>query len=206
MRSGVACCRAMFSGTAIWPATSLDGTVLADVYFDACRIDAFELTGTTRVSGSKLAHCTIQSVARESGGIRTFDPDLIQKLLTHAGFDFSDGTSPVDTPALENDEEIELVERLLRTLFRATQVSEETLRKRFGTRANRFMEHVLPELLHVRFLDEVVNAGGGQGRRFKLAVPMQIAEEALASSAGGFRRFVAAIQARSDRARGSGIP
>jgi hypothetical protein len=189
-----------------FPSTSLDGTVLIGVRFEHCRLDSLELTSTTRIERTRLLGCTIQSVAREVGDIRTFDPDLIYKLLSHAGFGFDEDVEAKEVPAPEYDQEIELIQRLLRTLFRATQVSEETLRKRFGTRGNQFMEDVLPELLRVRFLDETVYAGGGQGRRFKLAIPMQAAEEALALSVGGFQRFLSIAQARADRGRSAGSP
>jgi hypothetical protein len=121
----------------------------------------------------------------------------ITTLLQQAGFTLGDQHAERAAPIrVDLDDETELVERLLRTLLRSTQVNEETLRRRFGRRANRFFDDVLPALLRVGALEEIPYLGSGQGRRFRLAIPMTMCEEALADSGGRFDRFLGAVENR----------
>ena len=102
----------------------------------------------------------------------------------------------------EPDEELWLVERVMRIFLRANQVNEDVIRMKLGVRASQFFDDVLPKLLRAGMFEVIPYLGSGNQRRFKMRVQVQKLHHALADCGGEFERF----WAWSRRRRGLQLP
>jgi hypothetical protein len=177
--------------------TSLFETRLHNCRFIHCRFERLEVSADTRVDAT-LQDCSCGSLLRLERDDQLFDPGQILSALQHYGFRVvSTQGAEVPTDEPEPDDEIVLLQRVLRMFLRGTQLNESFLRTKLGSRGTHFVDHVLPEeLIRAGVLEEVGYKGAGTDRRYKIRVPMTAIQEALTKSRGDFAEFLAAISAR----------
>jgi hypothetical protein len=130
-----------------------------------------------------------------------FDPQRIANWVARIGL--TAGAAPATPPtpptppeAFEADAELGFVEKCLHLFMRATELNEQSMRKRFGTRAAKFFDDVLPQLLSHGVIKRVQYSGSGQQQRFELGGPLQQFTDVLAKSEGRFTKFLAEWDAR----------
>jgi hypothetical protein len=173
--------------------SSLAGTRLANCLFRNCRFERLEIYADTQVA-SVLEECSIATVARPDRDEQIFDPVQIRAALSTAGFTLTNARHealPLD--GREPDEELWLVERVMRIFLRANQVNEDVIRMKLGVKASQFFDDVLPNLLRAGMLEVIPYLGSGNQRRFKMRVHMQKLHDALAECGGEFEKFLGLV-------------
>ena len=179
-------------------ATSLAQTVLCNCRFVNCNFERLEIDGSEKVSQSSFDNeCRVNSVVRVDAGdqIAQFDPEQIERELRRVGFEIGFGAA-TDAEPLEQDpdDDLRIVQRVLRAFLRANALNESTIQTRLGVNANHFFRSLLPQLQHAGVLENVQYLGHGDQRRWKLAAPMTRIEEAMSAAGGEFDRFVQAFR------------
>jgi hypothetical protein len=205
----------------VLPADSLTGRRLTDVRIEncyiyrtrvaagtltnsrlaSCSIERLDLDGERALERTSLIDCTVGAVSRSASDHPVFNPDEVRAVLLSAGAILPD-TAPTGPPPDEAgpyDEDLALSEKVFYKFLRATQLNEGVVRQSLGTRANRFIDDVLPHLVRVGVVDEVQYVGSGKQRRFRLALPLREVQDACAHSKGSFNQFL--VNAASRRAR-----
>ena len=171
-------------------ASSLAGAHLNDCVFQNCRFERLELYADTHII-AVLQECEVGMLVRVDRDEQIFDPVQIYAALAQAGFDVRGrDQESLSLGQAESDEELWLVERVMRIFLRANQVNEDVIRKKLGVKASRFFDDVLPDLLKAGILEVIPYLGRGSQRRFRLRVQMQKLHDALAQCGGDFDRFV----------------
>jgi hypothetical protein len=184
---GVVICDAYFQ------ATSLAGTVLTGCHFIRCRFERLETSEDVQVEAT-LEDCEFGSLLRAERDDHLFEPGQVLAALRGYGFSVvAPRQEQLPLQAVESDEEILLLERVLRVFLRANHVNESVLRMKLGSRATYFLDEVLPTLLRAGVLQSVPYKGSGSDRRFKVGVQMHRIQEALVRAGGSFERFVRAM-------------
>lgn len=176
---------------AYFQGTSLAATKLSDCRFVRCHFERLELHADTQIS-SVLDSCDVAMLVRTERDEQVFDPAHIRAALKQAGFAVPE-PKPSAQPS-EPDEELWLVERVMRTFLRANQVNEVVIRTKLGVKASEFFDNVLPALLRVRVLEVVQYLGHGSQRRFRLRIQMQKLHEALSECDGSFAKFLTIVE------------
>jgi hypothetical protein len=178
-------------------ATSLDGASLKFTTFTACRMESLDLTEGMSLESVELRDCNVACLSLPGSERPIFEPAAIEAQLRRAGFTITDAegragatTAQVESQLVELDEDLVALQRALRPFLRATQVSEEFIRRKLSVKANHFFDELLPDLLRTGVLEEVVYHGSGQQRRFRMRASMQDVEKAIAESQGRFDQFV----------------
>lgn len=177
-------------GDSYFQSSSLQGTKLSGCVFRDCRFERLEIHEDTQIS-SVLEECSIATVVRAERDEQIFDPVQIRAALSKAGFKLTNSRQealPLD--GREPDEELWLVERVMRIFLRANQVNEDVIRMKLGVKASQFFDDVLPNLLRVGMFEVIPYLGSGNQRRFKMRVHMQKLHDALADCGGEFKRFL----------------
>jgi hypothetical protein len=172
--------------------TGLLSTSLQNVVFRSCRFERIESYQDASID-ALFVDCDVAAVAEPSEQGFLYDPNAVQFQLRRIGFKFDEaaGLEPPITAA-NPDGELVLTERLVRIFLRTTQVNEATLRVKFGANGAWVIDQVVPRLLENGVLEQVGYHGSGTQRRFKLAMPMQTLQEAVAGAFGSFTSFLAA--------------
>jgi hypothetical protein len=174
-------------------ASSLAGTRLQSCRFENCYFERLEIFPDAQVS-AVLSRCDISMLVRVDRDEQLFDPAQIQSCLSQIGFEVQvDSQNSLPLAQTEPDEELWLVERVMRIFLRGNQVNEHVIRTKLGVKASRFFDDVLPQLLGIRMLEEIPYLGHGSQRRFRLRVRMQELHDALAQCGGNFSRFLALV-------------
>lgn len=185
-------------------ATTLTDTELRSCKFLNCHFERLELDHSMDISQTVLDECRIDAVVVNantdtSDQIVRFAPDQIRRQLLQAGFAVTSDAPPSAQGADEShdmDEDLVLVQRLLRGFLRATALNEHTIRQRLGVKANHLFRDLLPQLEGARVVEEVQYLGSGTQRRIRLIAPMSRIEEAISGSGGAFSRFLKEIKDR----------
>ena len=177
-------------------ATSLSGTSLAHCEFVNCRFERLELNDqVVPASHTSLQDCRVDTivVVTESGDpIVRFDPGQIRRDLERAGFELTH-TAPLSQHTDEihdTDDDLILLQRLLRAFLRANALNERTIRQRLGVNANYFIKNLLPRLEQAGVVQQVPYQGRGKQRRIRLVAPMMRIEEVMRKAGGDFDKFV----------------
>ena len=182
-------------------ASGLTNTKLCRCKFVNCHFERLEIDGSEQVSHTSFDDtCLVDTVVRmdraNGDQIIRFDPEQIRLELHRAGFDVT-----YDAPLQQHiddqhdiDDDLILVQRLLRAFLRATALNERTIQQRLGVRSNHFLKEVLPRLEHAGVVQEVPYQGRGTQRRMRLVAPMTRIEEAMSVSGGRFDKFVHEVQ------------
>lgn len=177
---------------------------LRDCRFVNCRFDSLEIPDSERVAGAVFEACSVGAVVRSRDGddpVTLFDPQKIERELREAGFDLVGRPDEPETDLRPDDEDLILTQRFLRAFLRANALNEETIRKRLGTRANHFVEDLLPRLQKAGVVQRIPYRGAGDQRRLRLRAPRARLDDATKSAGGQFDRFLDSI-GRQDSAPG----
>jgi hypothetical protein len=119
-----------------------------------------------------------------------FAPQQVRQALSQAGFTLP-APAPLEQMAvIPPEENMVLVERVLRAYMRSTGINENTLYKRLGEQATIFFHDVLPRLQEAGIIREVAFRGAGMQKRFRLGVPLGRLNRALEECGGVFDRFI----------------
>ena len=177
--------------------TSLVGTRLDECRFVGCRFERLD-GPAMNLRGTVLDGCEVGSVmyADEDGeAVEVYAPGQIRMRLEHMGLEVRERDAPGTGDGKgsvqgELSRDLKIVQRVLRIFLRTTAVNQSTIDRRLGVHANRFRTTILPELLGAGILEEVPYLGRGQQRRYRLGVPMQRIQDALAVSGGTLGPFL----------------
>jgi hypothetical protein len=190
-----------FTGCYFRP-TRLSHTTLRNCIFVDCEFERIEFTDGHTIEKTRLENCRVHRVSVADPEIDAFEPKRVSSLLAANGFAVKESTTKtVDIPTTASveregadvDEELNAALRFIRVFLRATEVNEQTIRARLGSRYNLFEQRVLPVLLERELVQEVAYSGSGVQRRFKLQIRMNRVEQAERVAAGNFRAFLNAL-------------
>lgn len=170
--------------------TSLAHAKLTKVRFVRCEFESLELRQGVQIDQSILDACPCNSVIPLNSETAVFDPRQVNQALTQAGFVMAQPPAAPVAQAVAPDDEMVIVERMVRAFMRSTGVNENTLNKRLGAQAAEFFSHVLPELDKARIVTEVKFTGSGNQRRFRLGISLERLNQAIEGCRGNFRSFL----------------
>jgi hypothetical protein len=169
--------------------TALNLTTLNDVTFVRCKFERLETKKAT-VNNVRFEECEVVCVAvGEPSEEVAYRPERIVELLRDIGIAVGGNTKSKAAPKIA-DEDLLLLERVLRAFLRSTQVSDGVIRIRLGGRSAHFLDEIIPDLLRAGVFEEIPHHGGGTLRRFRLGVPMTRIEEILVKCSGEFQDFL----------------
>jgi len=169
-------------------------TKLNDVSFTSCSITEFVCGSEDDVHSVIIDSESIPDAIRTGGDDTAeiiYSPLRKREILRLMGFSFAD-EEQVDAQADEHemDERIVDIERLVRAFRQATQMNDNVLVIRLGSRWPDFERNILPELLRRGILVEVDYNGSGHHRRYKLGIGFDDVIHALQHSRGDYDVFL----------------
>ncbi len=173
--------------------TSLENAELNMCSFTQCQFTRLDVFKSTVFREVMMVEATIDAVNANDGTLTLYDPNACQSELARRGVAFPQATIQLpleQAQHMQPEEPVIQFGKLLRSFLRSTQISESIIRMKLGGGANTFISDCIPLLLHRGILVEIENRGGGQQRRFKLALPMEALSEALEASGGLFSQFL----------------
>ena len=156
----------LFQGTALHEAD------ISKCRFLRCTFVRLEIASSLRANDAVLEDCEVYCVVSEAEPDGIFDPGGVERELKRAGFLIKRGRFAKSGAPVSSDPATKLAESVLRCFLRATQINENVLRQRLGTRAPEFFDRILPKMLDKGALRVIDYHGRGQQRRYGLAVPM----------------------------------
>lgn len=186
----------------------LNGVVFKDCYFAPSSLELTELQAclcshtrfaqlriydSTAVQNTTFEECTVDAVAHVDKDRESWDPGEVRGYLEQLGVTLKDGEDTVPTKAPSDvtiDDEVRCVEKVVRYFMRSTHISESVMLMKLGSRGQHFLDDTLPVLLHHGVLEEIQNLGSGTQRRFRLGVPLESINAAIAACRGSFDSFV----------------
>ncbi len=159
--------------------------------FTKCRFDRLEMSPSAQAEGSSLRECEVVSVIPTGSDAGIYAPDLIKATLSEIGFEIvGDEEVQSECPVRQDpDENMVLVDKLLRCFVRSTAVGDGVLKLRMGAKANQFIKERIPELLKIGVLVHP-ESGPGRDDHYRLNVPMRELDKAMASSEGSYDAFL----------------
>lgn len=168
--------------------TSLHSARLLNCRFVRTEFESLELYRDV-AENTILEECNCRSVVPVNAETPIYAPAQVTQALLESGFSFNvPPTANVTIPV--PDQEMLLVGKLLRDILLSTSVNENTLQKRFGTRATQFFSDVLPRLQAAGVVEETTYAGRGQQKRYRLSMTMERLNRAVEQAEGSFDRFI----------------
>jgi hypothetical protein len=173
--------------------TSLYSSQINNCIFLSCQFDRLEFNNST-FSDVKLIDCEISTVfdaLKEKG---FYERGSINQYLTNKGIVVENSIYiDEETPIIqeEEDEDLELVEKVLRRFIRSNSpVNDNIFKLRLGNKADYFFKNILPDLLKRKILSETDYQGQGQKRRFRLSVSFGQIEDAFLNCRGNYAEFL----------------
>lgn len=172
--------------------TSLERTDLKNCTFAECTFAQMRIYNTTQVQNVLFDNCTVEALVLEDRIREVWAPAEIRQNLEQLGVQFAapvpvEEEEPQDTEA---DSEIRDIEKIVRYFMRSTHISESVMHMKLGENGQSFIDQALPRLIRTHVMQEIDNRGGGPQRRFRLGVPLQQVNSAIAESRGSFARFL----------------
>jgi len=180
--------------------TSLAGTALARCRFNRCEFEGLALASDTVLDDVVLHDSNCRSVTPRNSETAVFDPRQVMLILEQAGFRVTSTERRPIEQAFTIDNEIVLIQRMLRAFMRSTGVNESIFQKRLGAQASFFFRELLPILLDARIVEEEPYRGSGHQRRFRLGVPLEVIKRAMEACNGRFDRFMRELAGEHVRA------
>jgi hypothetical protein len=169
--------------------SELDSFKIENCAFEKCRFDRLDLTSSMSVINTTITDCEFVNVV-PVGNDAVYAPDLINSHLVAAGFTQEGNTEVQDRAVSASpDENMVLVDKMLRCFLRSTAVSDGVLKLRLGIKANSFIKDIIPQLLRAGV---VANPESGPDRdaHYRLKVPMREVDAAIANAKGSFESFL----------------
>lgn len=177
--------------------TSLERTALSNCKFVDCEFELLEVDGHRDLTNCEIAvdsRVRVVSYTRAGESVDEYDPAKIRQILVRAGFalPIQDPQSP-DTQEREtgSDERMKIVEKVVQTFQRTTQVNEGVFRLRLSLNAHRFLHEMLPDLLSAGLL---VERAEGASVKYRLGMRMGQIADALRVAAGSYDQFLEAVR------------
>ncbi len=176
----------------IFSPTSVELTDLSNCTFVNCNFTQIRLFASTKLSNLNMEDCVIESMVLPNEVRETWDPLEIRTQLRSVGVKFANDNTVQTQELLVVDTTLEIrdFEKVVRYLLRSTHISESIILIKLGTRGQSFIDQTLPNLLRNKIMSEIENRGAGDQRRFRLCMPLQKVNLALAHAGGSFDRFV----------------
>ena len=135
------------------------------------------------------AQTTVRSVHQSTPEMTLFSPGKVKSFLTSKSLLIS--PAPVGAPvSVEPDEFYVLADKAVSLFLRATELNEQSIRKRLGTRGPRFFDEVLPGLMAAGVISLIRYQGQGSQERYRLGKPLAEIGEALSVAQGNYAAFL----------------
>jgi hypothetical protein len=159
-----------------------------DVVFSDCMFEEIRVSGVSRFDKCSIDDKTrIHAIRIPPNDVTLYAPESVRANLSRLGI--TTGVEPA-AKAPEADEEFILAEKCIMLFTRSTELNEQSLRKRLGSRAPRFFNDVLPRLLQSKIMSATQYHGAGQQERYILARPLHEIAAAMKRSEGRFNEFL----------------
>jgi len=170
----------------------LENSSLNNCVFRHCSFGQLRVFSSTEFDHVDFDDCQIDSILLDDSGLEIWEPSSIHSNLQNLGINFGYRRDIFDENAHVDrlDEELGNVDKLLRYFMRSTHISESVIKIKLGERGQGFIDNTLPKLLDAGVLLEIENRGGGNQRRFRLALPLATIHDAMATSHGLFSNFI----------------
>ncbi len=172
--------------------TSLEQTDLKSCTFAECTFAQMRIYNSTQVHEVQFDNCTVEALVLEDRSREVWAPADIRQNLEQIGVQFA-APAPVEEAApqdTEADSEIRDIEKIVRYFMRSTHISESVMHMKLGSHGQSFIDQALPRLIRTHVMQEIENRGGSDQRRFRLGVPLQQVNSAIAEARGSFARFL----------------
>lgn len=176
--------------------TSLEQTDLKNCTFSECTFAQMHIYNSTLVQEVHFDNCTVEALVLEDRNREVWAPVDIRQNLEQIGVQFA-APAPIEEEALkdtETDVVIHDIEKIVRYFMRSTHISESVMHMKLGPRGQNFIDQTLPCLIRTHVMQEIENRGGGDQRRFRLGMPVQQVNSAIAKSRGSFARFLEQLE------------
>jgi hypothetical protein len=163
-----------------WSGVTLENVSLGDLQLD--RDSAFH---DVRLMRCKIDGVRVQSADEDE--VREYSPSRIRRVLEGFGIIFVDEELPIDIEEEQEDsDEVRLTRKLLRMFSRTTIMSDDHLRKRFGTDFAFLESDLIPLLVDRGVFEERRWKGSGSHRAWTLSVGLDdlLAAEGTTSALG----------------------
>ena len=174
--------------------TSLELTELEQCSFTYCRFAGLRVFDTTKVANVTFDECAADALALIDKHRESWDPGEVRRHLQQLGITYKEpAVMPADVQTATDesvDDNLRDIEKVVRYFMRSTHISENVMLIKLGSRGHHFINHSLPTLLKHGVLMEIANLGSGTQRRFRLGVPLQKVNAAIAKCHGSFSSFV----------------
>ena len=173
--------------------TSLEKTSLNDVEFFDCEFEGIEISASADIANVHLRESKVHSVVPLESDTTVFSPTAIDAALVRAGFTVVHAEPTPQPPpgAIDVDESVKAVERLLRAFMRSPAgINENTIHQRLGAHSALFFRNVCPKMQSHGLIEEMEYRGSGMQRRFRLLVRLDQLNRALEQCAGDFDEFL----------------
>lgn len=178
-------------------ATDLENSKIEGCTFENCRFDRLDISVSAQINNLRLNECEVASILPNGLESRVFAPDLIRSYLVKAGFIIDQTNSEQkEVFTIEPDENMQMVDKMLRCFLRSTTISDSILRMKLGVKANLFIKDIIPLLLRNRII-MLSESGSGKDSHYRLDVPMREIDHAIAACGGVFETFLDRFE-RSD--------
>jgi hypothetical protein len=170
----------------------LETTELENCSFVKCKFSQIRVYTSSKLSAVRFNECTVDALRFVERDVEVWDPPSIRTSLEDLGVMFAVTETLFDAvhPLHAVDSRVQDVEKLMRYFLRSTHISESVILMKLGGRGQSFIDDSLPMLIDSAALMEIENRGGSVQRRFKLAIPLQAVNTALAAAQGSFTRFL----------------
>ena len=173
--------------------TSLYGE-LKNVEFASCEFEHLETSDEFSFHAVTFSDCLFHglTVSRGDQVVEFYDPSVIESYLSTSGASLlkQSQTLLLQEAVPEDDEQLQVVRKLIQVFSRATQVSDSVLKLRLSVHAPTFFNDMVVDLLRVGVLRSVKNRGGGVQQRFGLGQSMSVIGNAMAEARGSYPAFL----------------
>jgi uncharacterized protein YjbI with pentapeptide repeats len=174
--------------------TMMDDTTFNNCNFENCRFDRLELHQNMDVSNTAFSKCEINSLVPRENDNRIFDPRTIERLLSKSGFTVQFALTELSGVVnQQTDEEMQVLDRVIRCFLRSTTISENVLRLKLGAKANFFFKDILPSLTKFGIMIEADARSDSKQAYYRLNVQMREIDEAITHSNGNFEVFLSRL-------------
>ena len=174
--------------------SSLKQTHLEDCYFKHSQFAQLRVFDSTHINETTFEECTVDALFLSDVSREVWDPGELRGYLQKIGVSLKECnvTIPVETiTANIMDDDLRCVEKLIRHFMRRnTHIGESVMLLKLGTQGQQFINDTLPLLLKGGIFEEIKHSGSGTQRRFRLGVPLERINSALAACRGSFDLFI----------------
>jgi uncharacterized protein YjbI with pentapeptide repeats len=170
--------------------SSISNSIISNCTFRDCEFESLELGSNTEIFETILVNCDCRAILPFGSDVTLFAPLQVMQALLDAGFSIPIPEIAPQPLIMAPEENIVIVNRLLRAFLRSTGLNENTLKNRLGSQSSHFFREVLPVLLTAGLLEEVSFRGSGNQKRFQLGVSLERLTRAVESCGGSFENFV----------------